>query len=249
MRDVPFDARLDAHDFDTFVDSGMPVEAPARDSAGPRRSFLRGAAATIAAVPALVILSSSRSQASPGGSIPALYPGWNARNFHEIQADEDAHVPFIINAITGLGGTPRPKPTFKNLSFSKASGFVMASQTFENTGVGAYQAAAPLISNPSVLMAALSIALVEALHSGYLNTLVNSPIVPGGSSFSQPLTVPVIVSRAAPFIASLNGGPDPSTEISATPSPDNDIAILNFALLLEYLEKEFYDLNVPHFFH
>lgn len=249
MRDFPFEAHQDAHDFDKFVDSGKQAVAPDAGSAGPRRSFLRGAAATIAAVPALVLLSSSRSQAGPGNTIPSLYPGWNARNFHEIQADEDAHVPFIINAITGLGGTPRPKPTFQKLFFPKASRFVMASQTFENTGVGAYQAAAPLISNPTVLMAALSIALVEALHSGYLNTLVNSPIVPGGSSFSQPLAVSEIVKRATPFIASLNGGPDPSTEISATPSPDNDIAILNFALLLEYLEQEFYDLNVPHFFH
>lgn len=249
MRKLSFESHQDAHDLDAQVDPKMRATATGRNAAGPRRSFLRDAATTIAAVPALVLLSSSRSQASTPNTIPSLYPGWNARNFHEIQADEDAHVPFIINAITGLGGTPRPKPTFQNLFFPKASSFVMTSQTFENTGVGAYQAAAPLISNPTVLMAALSIALVEGLHSGYLNTLVNTPIVPGGSSFSQPLTVPVIVQRASPFIASLNGGPDPSTEISATPSPANDIAILNFALLLEYLEKEFYDINVPFFFH
>jgi hypothetical protein len=43
------------------------------------------------------------------------------------------------------------------------------------------------------------------------------------------------------FFESLNGGPDPADAL------DNDTVILNFALLLEHLEAEFYRINVPHF--
>jgi hypothetical protein len=45
-----------------------------------------------------------------------------------------------------------------------------------------------------------------------------------------------VVSLAGKFVASLNGGP-PLT-YDRTPSDQNDIAILNFALALEYLESD-----------
>ncbi len=125
-------------------------------------------------------------------------------------------------------------------------------RVLENTGVGADLGAAPIINSADYLAAAGSILTVEARHSGYLNTYLKDPITAPASdptatpSFDAPLTAAEVVAGAGPFISSLNGGPEVTYD--TTPSDENDIAILNFALALEYLEASFYNLNVPVFF-
>lgn len=158
--------------------------------------------------------------------------------FREIKSDEDAHVSFIKNA---LGSAARPKPSFKGLRQDDVEDFIALSQVFENVGVGAYLLAAPAISSKAVLGAAASILTIEARHAGYLNALVGKPLSTNGA-FDKPIPQAQIVADVAPFIASLNGGPDPSKPLM------NDVDILNFALLLEYLEATFYDINVPRFY-
>jgi len=120
----------------------------------------------------------------------------------------------------------------------------------ENTGVGAYLGALPVINRRAYIAAAGSIAQIEARHAGWINTFsgdhITTNLFGDEQSFERAFTIDEVVDSASPFIADLNGGP-PLT-FDPTPSDDNDIAILNFALALEYLEAEFYNINVPRFF-
>ncbi len=155
--------------------------------------------------------------------------------FEEIMRDENAHVSFLKSA---LGSHARHKPTFKGLEQEDVEHFMNLARVFENVGVGAYLLAAPLISSKAYLAAAGSILTIEARHAGYLDALVGSPLSPNGA-FDKPIPFHTIVADVLPFIKDLNG---------PAPSAGSDTEILNFALLLEYLEATFYDINVPKFY-
>lgn len=246
--------------------SERPDSTPDLADAGTtRRSFLHGSMkAGVVAVPAALMASASlnnEAHAAPKPRVPAravngrngaqgypnLFPGANARYFREIRADENAHVAFLTLKFQQAGIAPRPTPTFKGLEAPDFRTFVATSAVLENTGVGAYQGAAGSISDGSILANAAAIAFVEAYHSGFLNSLLNQPLVPNGSPFSQPLTQEEVLSRASRFIASLNGGPVPGFDPNAR-TIQNDVRILDFAYTLELLEAEFYNINIPKFF-
>ncbi len=232
------------HDFDATLES--PRQS--------RRSFLQKSTAVAAAgATAAIVSATGEAEASNPNVLPFLYRGWNAKNFSSIRAHENAHVTFLQNA---LGASAFPDPGFVNLTQPNALAFAKLARIFENTGVATYLGAAPLIFNSSYLAAAASIALVEGRHSGYLNTLLNlhidDSIVAGTASdesFETPQMPTVTAAAIAPFLATPSIGFQLAAAISTTPSPENDIAILRFALALEYLERDFYNINVPRFLH
>jgi hypothetical protein len=219
--------------FNNHQDSNDP--SALLKSKSSRRSFLLRStvsASLIAPAAGLLVTQTAQAAARTANHLSA------SQAFNEIRRDEDAHVSFLKEA---LGKAARPKPTFKNLKQSHADAFVQLSQVFENVGVGAYLMAAPAISSKANLAAAGSILAIEARHAGYLNSLVALPLSTNGA-FDKPLSQAQIIKDVMPFIDSLNGGPNPAGPLN------NDVAILNFALLLEYLEAEFYDINVPNFY-
>jgi len=216
-------------------------------SSTDRRSFLKAGTVGAAVAAGAVVLGTSGEAVAQSGAVPNLFPNLNARQFRAIRDDENVHVEFLVEA---LGSAARPRPTFQNLNQTTVSAFVSLAKALENTGCGAYLGAVPVLFSKQYLAAAGSIALIEARHAGYLNVLQNSlstvDVFGNQQQFEQPLTVAQVVANAQPYIASLNNGP-PLT-FNATPSRANDISILNFALALEYLEAEFYNINVPKFF-
>lgn len=221
---------------DQFKPSEENMEHPIHLLKGTssRRALLRNSLVGATAVASASLLVTQTASAATKTAMNLS----TADAFEEIKRDEDTHVSYLKKA---LGSAARPKPNFKGLEQADVDHFMQLSRIFENVGVGAYLLAAPAISSKAILGAAASILTIEARHAGYLNALVGVRLSTNGA-FDKPIPQAQIVADVAPFIKSLNGGPDPSKPLM------NDIDILNFALLLEFLEATFYDVNVPKFF-
>ncbi|WP_207432554.1 ferritin-like domain-containing protein [Sabulibacter ruber] len=103
--------------------------------------------------------------------------------FGVIRDHEEDHVNFLRQAITGLGGAApttytdanfdwTAKGLLGNATFTDYGTMLAVAQAFEDTGVRAYKGAAPaLISNDTVLQAALQIHSVEARHAAHLRRM------------------------------------------------------------------------------
>ena len=128
---------------------------PARATIGPGRGAARSCGAGPRRRPRRWRPSPAATPA-PGNPnyLPSLYPNENVKEFQAIQTHENAHVTYLINAINAAGGTPRPKPSFVNLTQANLLAFAQTSQALENTGVGAYLGAAPYISGGAYVGAA-----------------------------------------------------------------------------------------------
>jgi ferritin-like protein len=113
-------------------------------------------------------------------------------------AEEAEHVTALSAAIKQLGGTPVKKPRFAFPATSESSFLALAS-VLENTGVGAYNGAAPSLASKQVLASAGSIVQVEARHAAAIDLLIGMSPTPN-EGFDKPLTKAEVLAKAGPLI-------------------------------------------------
>ncbi len=117
----------------------------------------------------------------------------------EIRDNETAHVQALTKTIKSLGGKPVKAPgvDFGN-AFSSQKAFLKLAQTFEDTGVSAYNGAAPMIESTDVLGAAGSIVQVEARHAAAIRLMNGQPITDG--AFDKSLEMQAVLDAVKPFV-------------------------------------------------
>ena len=132
----------------------------------------------------------AKSGAKPSGELKGL--------IDLIAKDEQQHVEALEGTIKKLGGKPVSEPKF-DFAYSGTSGFLKLAQTFEDTGVSAYNGAAPMIKSKEVLTAAGSIVQVEARHAAAIR--LQNGAEPSPQAFDPPLDEAQVLKAVEPFIA------------------------------------------------
>jgi rubrerythrin len=108
----------------------------------------------------------------------SLKLGSDVKSFaEEFGKDESQHVDALTGTVRQLGGKPAAMPTFSFPITDEAS-FLKLAQTLEDTGVSAYNGAAPAIKSKEVLAAAGGIVQIEARHAGIIRLLNGVPPAP-----------------------------------------------------------------------
>lgn len=111
--------------------------------------------------------------------------------------DEDEHVKVLKATIKELGGKPVAEPKF-DFPYGNTKEFLELAQTFEDTGVSAYNGAAPMIKSKEVLGAAGSIVQIEARHAAAIR--LQNEAQPSPQAFDPTLTKPEVLKAVEPFI-------------------------------------------------
>jgi hypothetical protein len=112
--------------------------------------------------------------------------------------DENQHVDALTATIRQLGGKPVSEPKFE-FPYNNTAGFLKLAQSFEDTGVSAYNGAGPMIKSKEVLGAAGSIVQVEARHAAAIR--LQNKEEPAPEAFDPSLDEAQVLKAVEPFIA------------------------------------------------
>lgn len=113
--------------------------------------------------------------------------------------DEAEHVSALKATISDLGGTPVEAPGVEfGKAFANQKSFLELAQTFEDTGVSAYNGAGPALKSKELLATAGSIVQVEARHAAAIRLLNGQS--PAPDSFDPTLDMQQVLDAVDPFV-------------------------------------------------
>lgn len=134
----------------------------------------------------------------------------NAAALTLIATDEMNHVTFLRSVLQGNAIADPTTAQFDytaggNFNPTNADQYLALAQSFEDTGVRAYKGAAPLVmSNKTVLTAALNIHSVEARHASHIRAMRRAGV--NSSTPSQGIPAAPYSAKPKSWISGLDGG-------------------------------------------
>ena len=112
--------------------------------------------------------------------------------------EEQEHVDALTATIRDLGGMPVEAPGVDfGDAFSSADKFIALAITLEDTGVSAYNGAAPMIESKDLLATAGGIVQVEARHAAAIRYAAGED--PAPEAFDPTLTEDEVLAAVQPF--------------------------------------------------
>ncbi len=125
----------------------------------------------------------------------------------QVREHEQAHVAALEGVLSEVGGNPDFASDVQFVfPYDSVEAFYDLAQVFEDTGAGAYTAAAPAVDTEEYLAAAAQILAVEARHASYFRVL-NNPLPygtgalnPFPQAFQERLSVSTVAERVIPFV-------------------------------------------------
>jgi hypothetical protein len=213
--------------------------------------------------------AAKKPKAPKFAKLPNLFANENQSIFFQILQDEENHVTQLSIQSDFVVNTSPAIPTFKNLVQSSPQEFVKMAAFIENGGVGNYLQGLAAISpqgHQDYFGIAAGITAVEAQHTGFLNALLNQPITPSAQAnennpgIATPIPPQTIIDAItglgvidnlngfAPWFTPFNTAFDATNANPQAVDDMNDQHIINFSLVLEFLEVAFYRENIEAFF-
>ena len=115
--------------------------------------------------------------------------------------EEQEHIDALTATIQDLGGMPVEAPGVDfGDAFSSADKFIALAITLEDTGVSAYNGAAPMIESKDLLATAGGIVQVEARHAAAIRYAAGED--PAPEAFDPTLTEDEVLAAVQPFVKS-----------------------------------------------